>query len=270
MLLAIDVGNTTTNFGIYNENALCANWRMGTDQERTSDEAGIMMTQFLQHAGLSPKDVSHVIICTVVPPVMHSLLNAIRKYLGREPVLVEPGVRTGINIRYENPREVGADKIVNAVAALKLYGGPVIIVDFGTATTFCAVSERNDYLGGVICPGIKISADALFEKASKLTRVEIAKPRHVIGRTMVTSMQSGLVHGFVGQVDHIVGLMKTEMVAEHLVSGSGEDIRVVATGGMARLIGAESSTIGEINPLLTLEGLRVIHEMNHEPAEKTK
>jgi type III pantothenate kinase len=270
MLMAIDVGNTSTNFGIYKEHSLCANWRMGTNQERTSDETGIMMVQFLQHAGLSPKDIGDVILCTVVPPVMHSLLNAIRKYLGREPVLVEPGVRTGINIRYENPREVGADKIVNAVAALKLYGGPVIIVDFGTATTFCAVSDRNDYLGGVICPGIKISAEALFEKASKLTRVEIAKPRHVIGRTTVTSIQSGLVHGFVGQVDHIVDLMKTEMMADHLVSGQESDIRVVATGGMARLIGAESSTIREVNAMLTLEGLRIIHEMNHEPPEKVK
>lgn len=270
MLLAIDVGNTSTNFGVYGELALCANWRMGTNQERTSDETGIIVVQFLQHAGLSVKDISHVILCTVVPPVMHSLLNAIRKYLGREPVLVEPGMRTGINIRYENPREVGADKIVNAVAALRLYGGPVIVVDFGTATTFCAVSERNDYLGGVICPGIKISAEALFEKASKLTRVEIVKPRHVIGRTTVTSIQSGLVHGFVGQVDHIVRTMKAEMVADRLIAGAGDDICVVATGGMARLIGAESSTIREVNPLLTLEGLRIIHEMNAESAEKAK
>lgn len=270
MLLAIDVGNTSTNFGVYGEHSLSANWRMGTNLERTSDETGVMVVQFLQHAGLSVKDVSHVILCTVVPPAMHSLLNAVRKYLGREPLLVEPGVRTGINIRYENPREVGADKIVNAVAALRLYGGPVIVVDFGTATTFCAVSERNDYLGGVICPGIKISAEALFEKASKLTRVEIIKPRHVIGRTTVTSIQSGLVHGFVGQVDHIVRTMKAEMVADHLITGTEDDIRVIATGGMARLIGAESSTIREVNSMLTLEGLRIIHEMNAESVEKVK
>lgn len=270
MLLTIDVGNTSTNFGIYQDRSLCANWRMGTNQERTSDETGIMIVQFLHQAGLSVKDIHHVILCTVVPPVMHSLLNAIRKYLGREPVLVEPGVHTGINIRYENPREVGADKIVNAVAALKLYGGPVIIVDFGTATTFCAISERNDYLGGVICPGIKISAEALFEKASKLTRVEITKPRHIIGRTMVTSIQSGLVHGFVGQVDHIVKMMKAELVADRLISVPEAEIRVVATGGMARLIGAESATIREVNSVLTLEGLLIIHEMNREPGEKAK
>jgi type III pantothenate kinase len=262
MLLAIDVGNTNTTFGVYEARTLRFTWRMGTRQERTSDETGLMLVQFLAHAGLRQEDLKHVILCTVVPPVMHSLLNAIHKYVRIEPMLVEPGVRTGINIRYENPREVGADKIVNAVAALKLYGGPAIIVDFGTATTFCAVNERNDYLGGVICPGIKISAEALFEKASKLTRVEIAKPRHVIGRTTVASMQSGLVHGFVGQVDHIVARIKDEMVAERLTGLSPQDIRVIATGGMARLIAPESASIREVNPLLTLEGLRIIHEMN--------
>lgn len=262
MLLAIDVGNTNTTYGVYEGRTLRSTWRMGTRQERTSDETGLMLTQFLAHAGLKVEDLRHVILCTVVPPVMHSLLNAIHKYVRMEPVLVEPGVRTGINIRYENPREVGADKIVNAVGALKLYGGPAIIVDFGTATTFCAVNERQDYLGGIICPGIKISAEALFEKASKLTRVEIAKPRHIIGRTTVASMQSGLVHGFVGQVDHIVSLMKEEMVSERLTSVPVQDIRVIATGGMARLIAPESSCITTVNPLLTLEGLRMIHEMN--------
>lgn len=264
MLLAIDVGNTNTTYGVYDGRTLRSTWRMGTRAERTSDETGMMLVQFLHHAGLVVEDIGHVILCTVVPPVMHSLLNAIRKYIGREPVSVEPGVKTGINIRYENPREVGADKIVNAVAALRLYGGPVVIVDFGTATTFCAVSEKHDYLGGVICPGIKISAEALFEKASKLTRVEIAKPRHVIGRTTVTSMQSGLVHGYVGQVEHIVALMKAEMVNERLIAVPDREIRVVATGGMCRLIGAESACIQEVNPMLTLEGLRIIHEMNPE------
>jgi type III pantothenate kinase len=268
MLLAIDVGNTNITFGVYEAKTLLTTWRMSTRQERTSDETGLLVVQFLRHAGLNSTDIRRVVLCTVVPPVMHSLLNAIRKYLQLEPVSVEPGVRTGINIRYENPREVGADKIVNAVAALKLYGGPAIIVDFGTATTLCAVSAKHDYLGGIICPGIKISADALFERASKLTRVEIVKPRHVIGRTTVASMQSGLVHGFVGQVDHLVRLMKEEMMAEHVGADAPEDIRVVATGGMSRLIAPESATIGQVNPLLTLEGLRLIHEMNPETQER--
>ncbi len=270
MLLAIDVGNSNITFGVYDGRNLRTTWRMDSRQERTSDESGILIVQFLHHAGLNAEDIGAVILCTVVPPVMHSLLNAIRKYIGREPVAVEPGIRTGLNIRYENPREVGADKIVNAVAVLKLYGGPAIIVDFGTATTFCCVNERQDYLGGVICPGIKISAEALFEKASKLTRVEIARTRHVIGRTTVTSMQSGLVHGFVGQVDHIVTLMKAEMIAEKLIASPEEEIRVIATGGMSRLIGAESATIREVNPQLTLEGLRIIHEMNHDTGEKSR
>ncbi len=268
MLLTIDVGNTNMTFGVFEGHALRATWRLGTQQSRTSDETGLMLVQFLQHAEVKVEDISRVVLCTVVPPVMHSLLNAIRKYVGKEPVSVEPGVRTGINIRYENPREVGADKIVNAVAAIRRYGGPTIIVDFGTATTFCAVNEKHDYLGGIICPGVKISAEALFEKASKLPRVEIAKPRHVIGRTTVTSIQSGLVHGYVGQVNHIVGLMKQEMLAEHLTSVPERDIRVVATGGMSRLIGAESEVVQEINPQLTLEGLLLIHEMNPENPDK--
>lgn len=268
MLLAIDVGNTNITFGVYDAKTLCSTWRMSTRQERTSDETGLLIVQFLQHAGIAAADVRHVILCTVVPPVMHSLINAIRKYVRLEPVQVEPGVRTGINIRYENPREVGADKIVNAVATLKLYGGPAIIVDFGTATTFCAVSEKHDYLGGIICPGIKISAEALFERASKLTRVEIIKPRHVIGRTTVASMQSGLVHGYVGQVNHIVQLMKTEMIEEFSMGRSPEDIRVVATGGMSRLIAPEAESIQQVNPMLTLEGLRMIHEMNADAREK--
>lgn len=268
MLLAVDVGNTGITCGVFDNNILRTSWRVATRQEITSDELGLQIVQFLQHSGLSQGDITRVAVCTVVPPVMHALLNALRKYVGLEPLLVEPGVKTGINIRYENPREVGADKIVNAVAAVKLYGSPVIVVDFGTATTFCAINEKSDYLGGVICPGIRISADALFEKASKLTRVEINKPRHVIGRTTVTSMQSGLIHGFVGQVDHIIGKMKQEMCEENLVRCDHKGIKAVATGGMARLIGSESVEISEINQLLTLEGLRLINEMNPVITEK--
>ena len=254
MLLTIDVGNTNIAFGVFSGTALLGNWRLSTNRERTSDETGMFLLSVLQHGGFATEDIHDVMMCSVVPPVMHSLTNAIKKYLKRTPVLVEPGIKTGINIRYENPREVGADKIVNAVGALKLYGGPVIIVDFGTATSFCAVNSRRDYLGGIICPGIKISAEALYEKASKLPRIEIAKPRNIIGRTAAASMQSGIVHGFVGQADYIIGLMKQEM---------GESgIRVVATGGMAKLIAEESSAIDEVKPLLTLEGLKAVYDMN--------
>ncbi|MCX7773205.1 MAG: type III pantothenate kinase [Clostridia bacterium] len=254
MLLVIDVGNTNIAIGVYRGRELIGNWRMSTVRERTSDETGMFLISILNHARIKPEDIKDVMICSVVPPAMHSIINAIKKYFNKNPIQVEPGIKTGINIKYENPREVGADKIVNAVGALKLYGGPIIIVDFGTATTFCAVNSRRDYLGGIICPGIKISAEALFEKASKLPRIEIAKPRHIIGRTAVSSMQSGIIYGFVGQVDHIVTLMKQEMAEEN--------IKVVATGGMAKLIASESATIQEVNALLTLEGLKVIYDMN--------
>lgn len=264
MLLAIDVGNTNMTFGLFRSRELLLNWRMSTAQERTSDEAGVLIVQFLQMNHYDPIHVKHVIVCSVVPQVMHSLLNAIRKYLQREPLCVEPGIKTGLNIKYENPREVGADKIVNAVAAIKMYGGPLVIVDFGTATTFCAVGSKQDYLGGVICPGIKISAEALFEKASKLPRVEIAKPKNIIGRTTITSMQSGLVHGFVGQVDYLVRIIKKEMVEEWHAAKEESQIKVIATGGMSRLISSESLTIQETNPFLILEGLQIIHDMNHE------
>ena len=254
MLLVIDVGNTTSTIGVYREDALVGNWHMSTVRERTSDETGIFLLSLLNHASIDPKKIKDVIICSVVPPAMHSIVNAIKKYINKQPILVETGVKTGINIKYENPREVGSDKIVNAVGALKLYGGPIIIVDFGTATTFCAINLKRDYLGGIICPGIKISAEALFDKASKLPRIEIAKPRHIIGRTTVGSMQSGIIYGFVGQVDHIVTLMKQEM--------NEEGIKVVATGGMAKFISSESSSIDIVNPLLTLEGLKAVYELN--------
>ena len=255
MLLVIDVGNTNTAIGVYNDRTLAGNWHISTNREHTSDETGMFLITLLKHAGIEPEVLTDVIMCSVVPPVMHSMTNAIKKYMNKNPILVEPGIKTGINIKYENPREVGTDKIVNAVGAIKLYGCPVIIVDFGTATTFCAVNSKRDYQGGVICPGIKISADALFEKASKLPRIEIIKPKHIIGRTTVASMQSGLVYGYVGQVDHVVSLMKQEMAEEN--------IRVVATGGMAKLIASESGTIDEVNPLLALEGLLAVYEMNY-------
>lgn len=254
MILVMDVGNTNIVLGVYEGRKLLVHWRMGTDKEKTSDEFGMFMMNLFNFEGLEVHNVEAIIIASVVPPIMYSLEHAIRKYFKKEPVIVGPGVKTGINIKTENPREVGADRIVNAVAAYEIYGGPLIIVDFGTATTFCAISSKGEYLGGAICPGIKISAEALFQRAAKLPRIDLARPDSVIGKNTVHSMQSGIVYGYVGQVDYIVKRMKKEM--------NEENIKVIATGGLARMIAAESETIDEINGLLTLDGLRIIYEKN--------
>ena len=254
MLLTIDVGNTNSAIGVYQGNTLLGNWTFSMAQERSSDEIGILLISILNYGGISPSQITASIMCSVVPSAVYSVVNAINKYFNIDTLVIGPGIKTGINIKYENPREVGADKIANAVGALKLYGGPVIIVDFGTATTFCAVNKKGDYLGGIICPGIKISSEALFSMASMLPRIEITKPKHIIGRTTVSSMQSGIVYGYTGQTDYIVNLMKNEM--------ADDDIKVVATGGMAKFIAYESSTIDKVNPLLTLEGLKAVYQMN--------
>lgn len=255
MILVMDVGNTNIVMGVYDGKKLLQHWRMGTDKDKTSDEFGMFIVSLFNHEQLDIGKVEAVIIASVVPPIMYSLEHAIRKYFKVEPMVVGPGIKTGINIRIENPREVGADRIVNAVAAYEIYGGPLIIVDLGTATTYCAISSKGEYLGGVISPGIKISADALFQRAAKLPRIELAKPEAVIGRNTVTSMQSGIIFGYIGQVDYIVRRMKAEMKEDG-------DIKVIATGGLARMIASESETIDEINGLLTLEGLRIIHDRN--------
>lgn len=254
MILVMDVGNTNITIGMYDGKKLLNHWRMGTDREKTSDEFGMFMMSLFSNDKLDISNIDAVIMASVVPPIMYSLDHAIRKYLKKEPILVGPGIKTGINIKYENPREVGADRIVNAVAAIEIYGGPIIVVDFGTATTFCAISSKGDYLGGVICPGIKVSLEALFQKAAKLPRIELVKPENVIGRTTIGNMQSGIIYGYIGQVDYIVKRMKKEM--------KEDNVKVVATGGLARLIASESETIDEINGLLTLEGLRIIYERN--------
>lgn len=254
MLLAVDVGNTNIMIGIFDRSdkvRVC--WRMATRRESTEDELGMMMKQLLQHSSLNLEDISAVVISSVVPPLMYSLERMAKKYFSVNPLIVGLGIETGLKIMYDNPREVGADRIVNAVAGYNLYGGPLIIVDFGTATTFCAVSAAGDYLGGAIAPGIGISMEALFQKAAKLPRVELVRPRQVIGKDTVTSMQAGVVYGFAGQVDGIVRRMIREFPTRPMV---------VATGGFATLIAPESETIDRVNSLLTLEGLRLIARRN--------
>lgn len=254
MVLAIDVGNTNIVVALYNGDTLSGSWRMSTDKNRTADELGTFFVQFLSGGGISPRDVEDVIISSVVPPIMHSLCNAVKKYFSVEPMIVGSGVDAGIKICYDNPGEVGADRIVNAVGAIKKYGAPLILVDFGTATTFCAINGRGEYLGGVITAGVSISMDALFERAAKLPKIEILKPKKIIGRNTVSSMQSGAYFGQIGQVDYIVEKIKEEM--------NEENIRVIATGGLASMIASGSASIDKVDKMLTLDGLMEIYRRN--------
>jgi type III pantothenate kinase len=257
MLLVFDVGNTNIVLGVYNGKKLLIDWRLSTTTQRTADEFGIVVINLFEKANLNYEEVEAVIVSSVVPNIMYSLEHSIRKYFKMEPIVVGPGVKTGINIKYDNPKEVGADRIVNAVAAHEIYKKPLIIIDFGTATTFCALGNNADYYGGAIVPGVRISSDALFEKAAKLPRIELVKPPTVICRNTIQSMQAGIIYGYVGQIDYIVNKMKAEM------KKLGESVPyVVATGGLAKLIASESATIDEVNSYLTLEGLRVIYEKN--------
>lgn len=259
MILVMDVGNTNIVLGAYEGKNLIADWRLATDHKRTADEYGIQVTQLFMQRKLNPEQVDGVIISSVVPNIMYTVEHMIRKYFNRTPLIVGPGIKTGINIKYDNPKEVGADRIVNAVAAHELFKRALIIIDFGTATTFCAVTKNADYLGGTICPGIKISAEALFEKAAKLPRVELVKTPGVICKNTVTSMQAGIIYGYTGSVDYIVERMKKEMEAY------GEtDPLVIATGGLATLISKDSKYIAKVSPYLTLEGLRILYEKNTE------
>ena len=252
MILLVDVGNTNIVIGVYKDNDYIAGWRISTDSKKTSDEYGIQMIQLFNQNDLNPKEVKGIIISSVVPNIMHSLENMVKKSFNINPIIVGPGVKTGINIKYDNPKEVGADRIVNAVAGIEKYGYPLILVDFGTATTFCAISERGEYLGGTIAPGIKISSEALFQRASKLPRVELLKSGTTICKSTVTAMQSGIIYGYVGLVDKIISMMKDEL--------NCEGIKVVATGGLGKMIAKETSFINYYDANLTLKGLQIIYD----------
>lgn len=253
MLFVIDVGNTNIVLGVYEGKNLVYHWRISSDRAKTDDEYGMLIRNLFMDKGLSFSNVEGVIISSVVPPLMFPLERMCTKYFHVKPMVIEPGLKTGLNIKTENPREVGADRIVNAVAAIHEYGAPLIIVDFGTATTFCYVDEHGGYHGGAIAPGIGISTEALYSRAAKLPRIELEKPPSVVGRNTVHAMQSGIIYGFVGQVNEIVRRMKAESPVQP---------KVVATGGLARLIGDESTEINIVDPWLTLKGLRLIYEKN--------
>jgi type III pantothenate kinase len=253
MLLVIDVGNTQTVMGVYDGEELRVDFRLSTDISRSGDEFWVILRNLFRESGLDTNMVTGICISSVVPPLQGVLEDICARYFKSEPIIVEPGVKTGLSILYDNPREVGADRIVNSVAGIQLYGCPLILVDFGTATTFDAVSEKSEYLGGAIVPGITISAEALFQRAAKLHRVELIAPNTVIGKDTSSSIRSGLVYGYAELVDGMVRRIKKEM------NGSP---KVIATGGNAEIIAEHSTEIDDVSPLLTLVGLRIIYNKN--------
>jgi type III pantothenate kinase len=253
MLLAIDIGNTTIALGVFKGEKLKATWRLSTDVHKLADEYAAVLLNLLTFKGLSFSDIDEAIISSSVPPMVTTLEELCQRYCGVTPLVVGAGIKTGVRILLENPREAGPDRVVNAAAAHRLYGGSLIVIDFGTATTLDAVSADGDYIGGAIAPGIGISADALFERAARLPRVELVSPKKAIGKGTVSAMQSGLIFGYVGLIEGIVTRMRKEL---------GGKVRVIATGGLASVIAKETDVIEILDPDLTLVGLRLIHELN--------
>jgi len=253
MLLTIDIGNTNITIGLYQGETLGPRWRLATNHERMPDEYGLQLNNLLAHAGFKPVDLTGACLASVVPPLTGKMIEACRQYLQQEPLVLDAGVKTGVRIRYEDPRAVGADRIADAAAVQRLYGGPACVVDFGTATTFDGISAQGDYLGGAIAPGIGIAAEALFLRTAKLPRVDLQRPPTAIGRNTVHAMQSGLLFGYVALVEGMVVRFRSEL---------GPSMKVIATGGLAEIIARETEVLEIIAPWLTLDGLRIIWDLN--------
>ncbi len=253
MLLCVDAGNTNTVMGIYEGERLLADWRISTDHQKMPDEYGLTIMGFLGHHGIQPDDISGIALASVVPPLTDTLLATCQRYLHQQPLVVGAGVRTGVSIRYDNPREVGADRIINVAAALRFYGAPACVVDLGTGTTFDALSAQGEYLGGAIAPGITIAAEALFQRTAKLPRIDLQRPPKAIGTNTPDAMRSGILFGYVGLVEGLVARFREEL---------GPDMRVIGTGGLAPVLARETKVIEIVDQELTLKGLRLIYEMN--------
>ncbi len=256
MLLAVDIGNTNIVLGVFEGETIKATWRVSTDVHKMPDEYAVMLSTLAAHDGLALADMKEVILCSVVPPLVATFEELCHRYLKTTPLVVGAGIKTGVRILYDNPREVGADRVVDALAAYKFYGGPVIVVDFGTATVFDAVSRTGDYMGGAIFPGLNIAAEALFERTARLPRIELVRPKSAIGRNTVASMQAGLIFGYVAMVEGLVQRFRQEM---------GGTAKTVATGGLAETMARETSIFNIVEPNLTLMGLRLVHELNAQP-----
>ncbi len=254
MLLTIDVGNTNVTLGLYDGETLGPRWRLATEQHRMADEYGILLISLLQHAGQAPANVHGIALASVVPPLTGTFVAVCEDYFGQSPFVVDAGVKTGVRIKYDDPKQVGADRVVDAAAVQKLYGGPACVVDLGTATTFDAISAEGDYLGGAIAPGIGIAADALFQRTAKLPKVDLQVPPAAIGRNTVHALQSGLLFGYVGLVEGMVARFRKEL---------GPEMKSIATGGLASVIAGQTTVIDHIAPWLTLEGLKIVWELNH-------
>ena len=254
MILTMDIGNTNIKTALFQGMEQVHYWRISTNRNMSSDEYGILLMNLFSHNGISPTEVEGIMISSVVPQINFTIEHMCKTYFGMEPRIVGPGIKTGINIKYENPRELGSDRIANAVAAYELYGGPCITIDFGTATNFGVISARGEFLGGAICPGLKLAAEALTERTAKLPRFELTKPESVIGRNTVTNMQAGIVYGYIGQINYLVDRMKKELGAP--------EAKVIATGGLAVLVAGESNVIDVMDGLLTLKGLCLIYQKN--------
>ncbi len=253
MILTMDIGNTNIKCALFDREQMVNYWRISTNRTMTSDEYGIMMVNLFSHKGLEMSIVRGIVISSVVPTINFTIEHMCQSYFGIAPMFVAPGIKTGISIRYDNPRELGSDRIANAVASYEIYGGPCIFIDFGTATSFGVLSAKGEFLGGAICPGLKVTADAIVERTAKLPRFELIKPPSVIGKNTVANLQSGILYGHIGMVNYLIRKMKEEI---------GSDCTVVATGGMAVMIQEEAPEINILDGLLTLKGLRLIYEKN--------